>query len=481
MPPKAKAKKGKKEKGSRPSSASANAGDGTGPTVETLQATIAQLQAEKEQEQRERNYYQLERDKVTSFWEITKRELSELSSSLRNKERQLEEQEERHQIEMKVYKQKVRHLLYEHKVTADNLKMESEVASKLQDDEHRDREHELDKDKRSLKVSMKEQELSHEETIRKLKMDNDKNITKLRQEFERQVRELQLKYEKKMKTLRDELELRRKAEVHEIEERKNEHINELMNKHAKSFAEIKAYYNEITTNNLDLIRTLKEEVDMMKKKEAKNEKLMFEIAQENKRLSEPLTNALNQVEQLRSELANYEKDKMSLKNSKARLKLLEDQLKSLNWEHEVLQQRFHKVVGERDELYEKFEKALLDIQQRTGFKNLLLERKLENVSEALEKKDAQLGEVLKAANLDPSVLGSVTAKLEEILEGKNRMIKDMQYELARVTKSHNDMLRTVEAKLGQYGIPVEDLGFVPASIQNTNPSLVLGQQPAGLV
>jgi len=37
--------------------------------------------------------------------------------------------------------------------------------------------------------------------------------------------------------------------------------------------------NDITHNNLDLIRSLKEEVAEMKKKEISNEKLMFEIAQ----------------------------------------------------------------------------------------------------------------------------------------------------------------------------------------------------------
>ena len=37
--------------------------------------------------------------------------------------------------------------------------------------------------------------------------------------------------------------------------------------------------NDITHNNLDLIRSLKEEVSDMKKKEITNEKLMFEIAQ----------------------------------------------------------------------------------------------------------------------------------------------------------------------------------------------------------
>jgi len=45
----------------------------------------------------------------------------------------------------------------------------------------------------------------------------------------------------------------------------------------------------------------------MKKKEAANEKLIYEIAQENKRLIEPLTKALKEVEGLRKDLTNYEK------------------------------------------------------------------------------------------------------------------------------------------------------------------------------
>lgn len=60
-----------------------------------------------------------------------------------------------------------------------------------------------------------------------------------------------------IKTLRDEMDLRRKSEIHEIEERKNVHVSELMKNHEKAFTEIKCYYNDITHNNLDLIRTLK--------------------------------------------------------------------------------------------------------------------------------------------------------------------------------------------------------------------------------
>ena len=54
----------------------------------------------------------------------------------------------------------------------------------------------------------------------------------------------------------------------------NTHINELMRKHERAFADIKNYYNDITHNNLDLIKALKDDVAEMKKREAQNEKLM---------------------------------------------------------------------------------------------------------------------------------------------------------------------------------------------------------------
>ena len=57
------------------------------------------------------------------------------------------------------------------------------------------------------------------------------------------------------------------------------HINELIKQHEKAFNEMKNYYNDITHNNLDLIKALKIDVSEMKKKEAQNEKLMYEISQ----------------------------------------------------------------------------------------------------------------------------------------------------------------------------------------------------------
>ncbi len=360
-----------------------------------------------------------------------------------------------------MYKQKVKHLLYEHQNNVTLLKTDNETTTKLQSDEHRNREAELKKDKRGLKVELKEQQLSSEDVIRNLKLDHDKGATRIRQEHERQLREMQARFDQEVANLREELEVRRKMEIMEIEERKNLHINELMKKHERAFGEIKVYYNDITHNNLDLIKTLKDEVAEMKKKEATNEKLMFEIAQENKRLSQPLERALREVDQLRHDLANYNKDKLSLANAKARLVMTDDQLKQLRWEHEVLEQKFDHVSKERDELYEKFEQAIYSVQQKSGLKNLILEKKLGEVSERLETKEAQLNEVIAKSDIDPAAKAQVGRKLQEVLDAKNGAIKELQFELAKTQKAHNDLLRIYDAKLAEFGILGEEMGHRP--------------------
>lgn len=448
-------------------------------TKEQLEEHVVRLREEVDREREERNYFQLERDKINTFWEITKRQLDEVKAEQRNKDREMEDAEERHQIEIKVYKQKVKHLLYEHQNNIAELKAENVVALNLANEEFHGQELDLRKDKRGLKVELKEHQLANEDSIKALKLKHDQEVTQLRADFEREMKELISKYDKKMKQQRDELELRRKTEIHEIEERKNMQINALIKQHEKAFSDIKNYYNDITLNNLALINTLKEQLEEMKKKEDRLEKQMSDVLAENKRLTEPLQRAKEELNELHKQLSSYEKDKQALANAKARLRVTEDEHKALKWEHEVLEQRFEKTQQERDELYKKFVKAIQEVQQKSGLKNLLLEKKLSTLADTLEKKEAQLNEVLSASNLDPTAIQVVTRKLEDVLDSKNSAIKDLQYELARVCKAHNDLLKTVEAKLQQYGIPLEELGFQP--LETTVGGQKLGQGPAGLV
>ncbi|KAM3877230.1 dynein regulatory complex subunit 4 [Diretmus argenteus] len=446
---------------------------------EQLEEHIVRLREELDREREERNYFQLERDKIHTFWEITKRHLEESKAELRNRDRELEEAEERHQVEIKVYKQKVKHLLYEHQNTISELKAEGVVSTKLMQNEHAGLEDELNKGRRSLKVDFKELELSDQNLEKELKLKHNEELTETRNSFEKQVQEIEAKYAKKMQVLRQEQDIRRKTEISEIEDRMNSHITTLLKNHEKAFSDMKAYYNEMTQNSVVVHNSLKEQIADMKRKEKQLEKEMAELLLQNKHLTEPLQKAKKEAAELQKQLFNYEKDKAMLASAKARLKVGEKDMKDLKWEHEVLQQTFSKVQMERDELYKKFAQAIQEVQQKSGFKNLLLERKLGTLTDTLEKKEAQLYAVLSASNMDQAALGGVTHKFEEVLDSKNISIKDLQYEIARVCKAHNDLLRTYEAKLRAFGIPVEELGFKP--LESSLAGQTLGQGPAGLV
>ncbi|KAJ7548148.1 hypothetical protein O6H91_08G119900 [Diphasiastrum complanatum] len=314
-------------------------------TPEQLHAQVAALQAEKAKEAKDRNRMQIERDKVSTFWEIKKKEVEIIHAKLRNKDRELEELEERHQVEIKVYNQKMKHLLYEQQNIIATIKTDHELALKLQHGQFAKHETELLNDQRALKEKMKELEVGYEDTIRQIKL---------------------------------------------------------------------------------------EDVTDMKKKEAANEKLMYEIAQENKRLTEPLARALKEVENLRMMLAHYEKDKLSLQQSRLQYSEVLNKFKDLEWKYRLLEESFEKVKEEKDNIATSFHNNIFNVQQKCGLKSLLLQQKVQVLDEEVEKKEAQLGEIFNAAKLDLNELGSAKDRVNKVLESKNREIRVLYYENGKI-------------------------------------------------
>ena len=169
----------------------------------------------------------------------------------------------------------------------------------------------------------------------------------------------------------------------------------------------------------------------MKKKEERNEKMMAEVMAENKRLSEPLQAALNECEQLKKQVQNYEKDKMALRNTKGRLKLIEEKAKDLEWQHEVLLQRYNQVETERDGLKFSFTDKLVNIQQKSSLKSMMLEKKVQNLTEEVEKKEAEAkSNIIASSNLEEQMRAK--KELEQLLERKNIEIKRLQIEVAQM-------------------------------------------------
>merc|ERR1712232_664414 len=402
-----------------------------------------------------------EREKINYFWIVEKKTLTEKQADLRNKEREYQDKEERQQIELKMFQQRLKHLWYHQTDEVVELKTDAELALKLQEDHHRVTEAEIQKDKRALRVEMKEAEVSQEDFIRMLKLEQDQKILELRQEFDRRARDMQQRYELRMKTIRDEMERTRRRQVQTIEESKNEHIKRVMQKNQKDFLEIKVYYQEITTANLDSIKRLKEEHSEIKKRENSDAKHMFDLVQRNKQLKEPLKKAIQDVERLQAELLAYEEDKKKLTSVKEKIANAESILNRMEFQHEVLQQQLTTVSAERDELYGKFQHAIYDVQRKSGLKNLILEKKIDSIEEALETTEAQVSEIVATMNADEATSQGVSQRLDQVLQYKNDIVAQLEEEVQRIKDSHRTMVRTYESKLAEYGIPAEELGFTP--------------------
>ena len=418
-----------------------------------------------QKEEHDFNEFQQQREKLNYFWIVEKKKLEDHRAELRNKDRELQDLEEKHQVEIKIYKQRLKHLLSEHQHEVTQKKIEAEQATKMAQDDNRDEQKDIKWDKRTETLAVREMDFNHEEYIRSLKRDQDQKITFLRHEFERKANESQKTYDSKMKKTREKLDARRKEEIKAIEEKKHTMIEQLLSEHQKAFADIKNYYNDITHNNLDLIKSLKEEVKELESEEKKDEMRLNEKMLENKRLSAPLKKMEDDVIKLRVELEDYNKEKEEMRRVKAALQVVEGQSSTSSWEHETLIQRFSDLERERDDLRNNLMASLFEVKQKSGFRGLLLEKKLSAVRRVQEEREAQLTEVLSRANLEPQVLGNLRGKVDDVLGRKNAEARALQTEVSRLQALHDQLQLSVKDKLKQYGLGLAELGFEPLTVE----------------
>lgn len=462
MPPKKKGSKKKDKKGSKKKEPKEPEPDEFDTDdMKEMRNSLRLMTTEIINEKKLLNDFQQQKEKIEKFWTMEKKKRDDLKMLFRNKLRQKQDLEEKHAFELKVYKQKVKHLLHEQQSHMTDVRYDGETALKLLQHDQRDKQHELNLNLRAIKMVRKEMELGHYDLIKSIKQEQEKDIMALRQEFERKSEDLKKNYEKKMKKVRETCDEKRKEDVARIEMRKTKHIQTLMAKHKLEFDKIKNYYRDITHANLDLIKTLKEEVGDMKKKEQGVQKEVIEISRINKKLSKPLQKNRKLVKDLKKKLIIYEKEQMQLAETKEQLEVLEEKNKNLSWEDEILTQKHVKIKEETDELHERLESKIYNVQQKTGFRNLLLEKKLEAMSQDLEKTESALAEVLASTNLQPEIIGDIQHNLEDVLMAKNKQVQKLEDSLADLKQAYAKTTQLYETKLAEHNIPIEELGFTP--------------------
>ena len=371
--------------------------------------------------------------------------------------------EDNHRVELRVYQQKVKHLEYEHKNSIKSIVVDGTGLLGVEQTTHEERERELLRVKEQLKYEQMELELVNTNKVAEVRQQHDKQLIKLRQQFEDGMSELRTRCEGRLRMLESDLELRRRVEVHEVEERKNQHINDLIKNHIKAFTQMKAYYNDITRTNLNMIKKLQNQVEVLKERAVSNKKLLQEYIDENRKLSKPLADVSTEIAKLQTDLKERGKDQMALRNANSRLSAIGKSSSTMRAKLNILEDEYAIVEKERDTLYSGFEESIQRVKQQSEFTNQALEQRLVAAENNVEKAAMQVEEIIQAANLDSGEVARMMSSLNQMLAAKDEALRDARFNVIKLQKSFNDSLDTFTAKMVELGIPEEEVlrvGFV---------------------
>jgi hypothetical protein len=160
-----------------------------------------------------------------------------------------------------------------------------------------------------------------------------------------------------------------------------------------------------------LIKQLKNEIKELHKKEDENKRLLGQIEKERKELVEPYEQLKLEIHKYREDL--LEQDKIIKEKTKIKQEIdrEEQRYRDLEYQYEVKMQSYKYKEKERETLFDIFNNTVYAIQQREGLHNLILEKKINAVSEELEVKNLQLNEVLKAAHIDGRAIGAISKSI----------------------------------------------------------------------
>ncbi|XP_029706830.1 dynein regulatory complex subunit 4 isoform X3 [Takifugu rubripes] len=370
-------------------------------TKDQLVEHFVRLREELDREREEKSFFQLERDKIREFWEISKRSLEEANAQLRNQQREKEEAEECHRVEITVFKQKLKNVLSEQQNAMAKMKMEGVATAMLVQNRNMEAELGLRRDVSSLHANCREKEHHTHNSLRELQLKHQVELMDLASSYDRRIKETEEKYLKNLQSLLEAEGKQRQAEIKKLDEQMKSQMVTLKEEHDRAHREAEEYYSAVQRKLLEDQKLLKREMTEATKVQAKAGRELSAAEQENTRLREAVQEAEHKLIQAQEQAEQSRK-------KKARMKLEQ----------------------ERDELLRTQADTILELQQKIGLKEQLLQRKMEALTEAVENREAQLYAVLSAANLDPTTASDTTKKLQDILDSGDVTIKALQMELS---------------------------------------------------
>ena len=121
---------------------------------------------------------------LKQFYDISKKEVEEISSRIQNKDTEMEQMQDHHRVEVKVYMQKIKHLEYDHQNALRKVGVDGSETIKSERNYHVIEENTRKFQKVELRKQIRDRELANVQDVNYQITSFDKNMQNLQINYE---------------------------------------------------------------------------------------------------------------------------------------------------------------------------------------------------------------------------------------------------------------------------------------------------------
>ncbi|XP_061699895.1 dynein regulatory complex subunit 4-like [Syngnathoides biaculeatus] len=355
---------------------------------EQLTERVAKITEELGRIQEEKKNFQLMRDQVKAFWEISKQKLQDVKDKLREGSIVRDEAKMRHRMKVAKYQQKVRHLESECHTNISQLKLDGASFSTINDNKRFEMEQGALNEIRSLQVDLSEKELYSQNHIEQLKFEQASKLVDINVPHDWRTVELEAKHNAKILPMIEASEKKLEAEINILDTQMQIRLESLKKEHDGAFRHALKQSWEFYQAHMEEISLLEKQLTTLMCQGVVRQ--LSSIQKQPSCPQENLQQDKKKLQELHRQLEKHNEDKAQREASDARLRDLEEELEELSIRHGTLVQDLEGKEQEHQDLFRNQAAGLLDAQHRNGLRTRQLELKLQAAAETLKKLERSL-------------------------------------------------------------------------------------------
>ena len=299
-------------------------------------------------------------------------------------------------------------------------------------------------DLQEISVRIDRTNRSHEDFKTAVLQWRDAITSDFREQATRRIASLAAYSEKQFKSTREQCGSQLREDIRELESSYNDKIRNAMERNREQFLSIRKNCNTTINDNLDSITRLRSELNELREQNRSTKKCLHKMHNQNESILAPLEDNKQGLQHLNDNLGAFKKQKKELDSQKRLLKHAEEELKEIEWDHEVLLQQLEAL--QRDHLVQKetFNNSIYSAQQQSNYENLLLEERIRKLSKSGNKNAGAIIRILQRANIELDAIQDSKIPINDVVKEKNDRKQALQEELNSLTAARSKLLKKYE-------------------------------------